>query len=264
MSVQVLLSCMNQTDFSILQKSNIRTSAIVVNQCGKNEVSDFVYNGRKIKFISLSSIGVGVSRNTALINSEDEILLFADDDVRYCDNYEHIIEEEFQKHPKADMICFNFKCLNCNGPGVYTRKFKRVRWMNCLRYGTYKIAVKRESIMKSRVCFSMLFGGGSRYGSGEDSFFVSDCVRAGMRVYASPKYLGSVEQKESTWFSGYNEKYYHDLGAFWAAYSRKFWKAFLLVFLLKKRDQVKTSSYSFIQVFSIMKRGAKNYKEMVK
>lgn len=259
MSVQVLLSCINQEDFSILDKSNIQTSAIVVNQCGRDEVQEFSYKGQTVKFISLSSRGVGISRNTALINSDKDILLFADDDVEYYDEYERLIMQEFEKHPKADMICFNFKYLNQIRPGIYTNRFKRVRWMNCMRYGTYKMAVKRNALTKNRISFSLLFGGGSVYGSGEDSFFISDCIKSGMKVYASPVCLGTVEQKESTWFFGYNEKYYKDKGAFWAAYGKRLWPLYCIYYLMKNKKQDEKSGFGFFCRLQMMAEGAKEF-----
>ncbi len=264
MKVQVLLSCINQVDFSILDESNIQTSAIVVNQCGKNEVNEFEYKGEKIKFISLASKGVGISRNTALINADENIVLFADDDVHYYDGYEDLIVQEFEKHPEADMICFNFKYLNQMRPGVYTDKFKRVSWMNCMRYGTYKMAVKRDKIMKNRIAFSLLFGGGSRFGSGEDSFFISDCIKSGMKVFASPVCLGTVEQKESTWFFGYNEKYYRDKGAFWAAYGKKLWPFYSIYYLIKNQKQIMKSEFSLFRAFQLMAQGAEEYRNPLK
>ena len=264
MNVQVLMSCINQEDFSILDQTNIQTSAVVVNQCEKDRTLEFDYKGERIKFISLSSRGVGISRNTALINSDKDIVLFADDDICYYDGYEDLILKEFENHPEADMICFNFEYLNHIRPGIYTDKFKRVRWMNCMRYGTYKMAVKRDALMKHRVSFSLLFGGGSTYGSGEDSFFISDCIKSGMKVYASPICLGTVEQKESTWFFGYNEKYYRDKGAFWAAYGKKLWPFYCIYYLIKNQKQIRKSEFGLFGAFQLMAQGAEKYRNPLK
>lgn len=40
MKVEVLLSCMNQKDFSIIEKINIHSDAIIVNQCNHNCVKE--------------------------------------------------------------------------------------------------------------------------------------------------------------------------------------------------------------------------------
>ncbi len=41
---------------------------------------------------------------------------------------------------------------------------------------------------KKHVSFSLLFGGGARATAmGEDSLFIRDCIRSGMKVYKTPK-----------------------------------------------------------------------------
>ena len=98
LKLQVLISTMNQKDFSLLERMNIQTDAIIINQCDKYEVKFFDYKGNKIKWFSLNEKGVGLSRNTALFHADGDILLFADDDVVYNENYEEIILNEFEKN----------------------------------------------------------------------------------------------------------------------------------------------------------------------
>ena len=52
MRVQVLVSTMHQTDHSLLEKMNIQTDAIIVNQCDENKIEEFKYNGHTIKWFS--------------------------------------------------------------------------------------------------------------------------------------------------------------------------------------------------------------------
>ena len=51
------------------------------------------------------------------------------------------------------------------------------------------------------------------YGSGEDTIFIRDCFRAGLRVYSHPYVLGACRKDESSWFCGFNEKFMFDKGA---------------------------------------------------
>ena len=62
-----------------------------------------------------------------------------------------------------------------------------------------------------------MFGGGARYGAGEDVTFIQDCLKAGLRVYTSPIIVSTMKQDSSTWFKGYDRKYYKDKGALLAA-----------------------------------------------
>ena len=101
--MQVLVATMHQTDHSLLEKMNIQSDAIVVNQCNRNEVERFMYNGHQILWMSLNERGIGLSRNTALMRATADIILFADEDVRYKDGYAQVIESAFEKNRNADM-----------------------------------------------------------------------------------------------------------------------------------------------------------------
>lgn len=76
MTLQVLVVTMHQTDHSLLEKMNIQSDAIVVNQCSRNEVEWFMYNGHQILWMSLNERGIGLSRNTALMRATADIILF--------------------------------------------------------------------------------------------------------------------------------------------------------------------------------------------
>ena len=67
MKLQVLVSCMHQQDYSLLEKMNIQTDAIIINQCDINKFEDIKYRNNLVKFISLNERGVGKSRNNALL-----------------------------------------------------------------------------------------------------------------------------------------------------------------------------------------------------
>ena len=73
---------------------NVQTSAIVINQCERNEIERFEFRGHEILWISCEERGVGLSRNTALLRATGDVLLIADDDVRYIDGYEEIVLDE--------------------------------------------------------------------------------------------------------------------------------------------------------------------------
>jgi len=104
LNLQVLVATMHQNDHSLLEKMNIQSDAIIGNQCNRNEIEEFNYNGNTIKYLSFPERGVGLNRNNALMRATADICLFADDDVRYVDNYKDIIIEAFEQNPKADMI----------------------------------------------------------------------------------------------------------------------------------------------------------------
>ena len=129
----------------------------------------------------------------------------------YEDGYETAILAEFEKNPQADMIIFNIEVEESRRTYHITER-KRVHWYNCGRYGAVSFAVRRDSLLASRSTFSLLFGGGAKYSNGEDSLFLTEFIQKGYKVYTAPVTIGREEAGDSTWFHGYNEKFFHDRG----------------------------------------------------
>lgn len=212
MTVQVLVATMHQTDHSLLERMNIQTDVVVINQCDIDSVERFIFRGHSVLWISMTERGVGLSRNTALMRATGDILLFADDDVSYLDGYADIIASFFEKHTHCDFATFNLESQNQERIEKLTLKDYRLHWYNSMKFGTFRLAIRKNSIRKTRVCFSHMFGGGTIYQSGEDTLFIQECLKKGLRGMASSIHIGTVLQRTSTWFKGYNEKYYHDRG----------------------------------------------------
>ena len=257
MNLQVLIPTMNQTDYSILKKMNIRSDAIIVNQCDKNDFDEFMYDGNSMLFYSFNERGVGLSRNTSLMRATADICLFADDDVTYYDNYKKIVLEEFTKNPNADVIVFNLKSTHSQRGKQINKENKRIRLYNAFRYGTCRIAVRLSSVRSKNISFSLLFGGGAKYSAGEDSLFLRDCLKNGLKIFSSKEFIGSVSHEESTWFKGYNDKYFFDKGAFFEAALPK------LKYLLLVYYSIKLRKHSFFRVIKLMYEGTKGYKNQL-
>ena len=238
MRVQVLVAAMNQTDHSLIEKMNIQTDCIVGNQCDRNSVESFEKAGKSITYLNFSERGVGLNRNNALMRASGNICLFADDDMVYVDGYEEMVNRMFEKYSDADAIVFNLK------EPVITRyvidKPMKVGRLNYLRYGTARIAVKLDSIRKNGIYFNQCFGGGTMHCHGEDNIFLTNCLNAGLKIYAVPIVIAELtEERASTWNNGYDEKYLNDQGALYRAISRKWWK------LLCLQDAIRRSKRNY-------------------
>lgn len=212
--LEVLVAAMNQNDFSLAEKMNIRCDAVIANQAERNEVSEKETEYGKIRMFTTDTKGVGKNRNVALENAEGEIILFADDDVVYKDDVPENVERAFSENKDADMIIFSMDILK-NGKITEKRhlKNKKLHIWNSLRYGTYTIAVKRKAITDNGIVFNENFGGGCIYSAGEDTIFIKNCFDKGLKVYSDEYVLGTCCKDTSSWFVGYNEKYFYDKGA---------------------------------------------------
>lgn len=258
MNLQVLVSTINQRDYSLLENMNIQSQAIVINQNSPLEQNLILHRDHQVCWYSFPERGIGKSRNIALMRSTAPICLFADDDVVYHDGYETMILKEFERNPRADVLIFNVKSNNPKRPEYTIRRYQRVHFYNCLRYGTFRLAVRMDRIHKKGIFFPLSFGGGCQYGSGEDSLFIMNCIRKDLKIYAVPLEIGTVTHSESTWFDGYTEKYFHDKGALFCAISEPFALGLCLQYCLRHSGIFTT--LSFPQAFSYMMQGVKEYK----
>ena len=242
MRLQVLLSAMNQNNHNILREANITSDAIIINQCDYFQYENFKHLNKNILFISLPEKGVGLSRNNALMRSTADIILFADEDIKYLNNYEKIIQTEFKKYPKSDMIIFNVPSKNPKRPNFHIKKRKRIRRYSCFKFATPRIAVKSDKIKQNNIYFSLLFGGGAKHSSGEDSIFIFECIKKGLKVYSSKEVIGYVSQHESTWFNGYDDKYFIDKGSFFESLSPNYSRLLIIYHLIKQYKYFKNDA----------------------
>lgn len=258
MNLQVVVSTMNQTDCSLLDKMNIQSDAIVVNQCDRNETAEFDYKGNKIKWISMTERGVGLSRNTGILHSDADILLFADDDICYNDGYPSAVIGAFNEFDKADVMCFNINLLNSAkniGSHRNNTECKKLCAFNSMRYGATLIAVRRKAILRERVMFSLLFGGGAEFSSGEDSIFLKQCLDSGLKLYSHTYCLGDVEDSQSTWFNGINDKFFRDRGM---VYKTAFPRIYPLIFLYYAwRNARIYDDYKITKILKLFNEGKK-------
>lgn len=255
MKVEVLASVMNQSPDDIAEQMQLDSDAVIINQCDRLGYEEKAHRGHTLRFFSFPDRGVGRSRNEAILRAKGDICLFSDQDIVYEPGYAQAISEEFQKNSDADMILFNITVEEDRRTYCITRR-KRVRWYNCGRYGAVSFAVRRESLMSSGVTFSLLFGGGARYSNGEDSLFLKEFMSKGFRVYTAPVTIGRETAGESSWFGGYNEKFFLDRGVLYRyLYGRLDW-IMALRFLLVHRKQL-CAENSLKQCWRWMRRGMK-------
>lgn len=259
MTLQLLVAAVQKKPLELAEEMQIESDAIIVSQKDDGRYEEIEYKGHKIRYFAMPDKGVGLNRNTALLHSEADIIVFADEDIVYCKDYEQKILDEFEAHPEADMLLFNVKASE--GRETYhTDAFGRVRWYNAGRYPTYSFAVKREKVHKNNITFSLLFGGGAKYSNGEDSLFLRDCMKCGLKVYRIPVHIGEEKARESTWFKGYNEKFFFDRGVLYRYLYGMLAKVMSIRWLLKHKEEI-CKEISVKEAYGIMCRGVKEAKK---
>ncbi len=266
MNVEVLIVTMNQSDFSLISKMNIKTDAIIGNQCSRNGVHEFECNGQRIRMYSFNEKGVGLNRNTILMRAESDIVLFADDDVVYFDDYENTILSAYRDNPEADAILFNLTERKKQGAEVYKKnlveKKKQINRFNYGRYGTVCFSAKLCKLREKNIYFHLDFGGGTKYSCGEDTIFLRDCIHKKMKIITVDHTIGVVNTESSTWFTGINEKYIYDKGVIFGYMYPKLGVIVVVYHFLKHIKDYK--SFGLFSALKKMLEGVERGKCMVK
>lgn len=216
MDIQVLVATMFQKDYSLLDKMNIQTDAVVVNQCDINSIVSFQYRDYTILWINSTEQGLSRSRNLALKNSTADVCVICDDDERLSDGYPQMILSAYSNLKNADFIAFN---INRIGWNEKEKEFIKPRKIGRFKtYSSVHITFVRRQIIERGIVFDTRFGAGSGiYLCAEDAIFCMDCHRSNLKMYTYPGILCDVICDQSTWFKGYNEKYFYDVGAYLSA-----------------------------------------------
>lgn len=100
--------------------------------------------------------------------------------------------------------------------------------------------------------------GGAKYGSGEDSLFIRDALKRGLKIYTSKEVIAEINETESTWFSGYNDKYFFDRGALFSCLSKRWARLLCFQFVLRHYKRFKKDK-SRKEAFKLMIKGIKEF-----
>ena len=257
MKFQTLAVTVDQVDYSLPERLNIQTDTIIGNQCSRSGKEVLFRKGHRVVYLNAEDRGVGINRNRLLENAEGDYLILADDDMRFVENYPEIAEKAVSECPDADVYIFN---LLEKKPRRYVNwKMKRVGYRQFARYGAARLMLRRESLERACIRFSLEFGGGARYGSGEDTIFLKNCLDKKLKLYAVPYALAEIDQEaESTWFSGYNLQFFFDKGALYSCLYPGIWPVYAFRYLLVHRDRIK-GKLSVRQAFRAMLSGGRQY-----
>lgn len=217
LKLQVLISCMHEKDHSIVERTNIQTDVLVVNQCDDERTEEFTFINKKglvckALFINTKERGLSRSRNMALRNAVNaDICLICDDDEVLDDDYEDTILKAFA-NPNIQIDVASFALKRDDGKGNVSNCEQKMGVKEICKLSSVHLAYKRKSILDAGISFDEKMGSGSGNGGGEDTKFMMDCRRKKLNMRYFPKRIGLILPSESQWFEGWNKKLLIDSG----------------------------------------------------
>ncbi len=263
MKLQVLVTTMHATDFSQVEKMNLRDVDVVIanqtNRCAYEE-KDFPERNVHAVMVSTNTTGASLNRNIALAYASAKVVLFADDDMEFVDGFAQEVADEFQKCPDADAIKFYCESTNKDRPLSYKcpEQLKKTKMRGIMSAGVPALAVKKDFLDKYNINFPNGIGPGREYAFGEDSVFYYEMFKQKPTVYRSTRFIAYIKQEDSSWFTGYDEHYFFTVGY---NYGHIYGKAARLVALRRayKATHGEESKYTFKKTYQLILKGIREY-----
>lgn len=261
MSIQVLISTMNQRDIKKLVKEMNVKSAIVINQITEKIIAPKDIKSKLLTTVSISERGLSKSRNRAIEAVTADICLIADDDMYYVDSYEKIVTDAYKKYPSADIITFY---VDHEDPSLSASKQRegKLGLLETMKTVSYQISFKRNSIKNLRM--DETFGTGTDNYMGEENIFLFDCHKKGLKIYHVPIKIATLRKDSvSTWFKGYDETYLHVKGMVFYRMSRMLSLPLIMQFACRKK-QLYEKKLSVFEAINLMLAGRKKQMLLMK
>lgn len=138
-----------------------------------------------IVFRPTPTVGLSNNRNHSIACASAPFCLIADDDLRYTAEQLSAVVSTLENNPDVDVALFRYSGDdNKTYPGVETDIGKR--WPKNYYCTSFEIAFRRQSI-SGKISFNTRFGINARpFSAGEESIFLIDCQRAGLRCRFFP------------------------------------------------------------------------------
>lgn len=256
-NIEVLLSCMNQNDSSIIRRSNLeKANVLVINQC-RTENDKFIFLDSRHRWYLTNTRGLSVSRNLAVDYAKGDYCVLADDDEVFESDLCEKIENAYSELKDADIIVFDVDNHNCK----IKKKIHRLKWYELLWVSSVQITFCLKSI-KGKVIFDDKIGSGTEIGAGEDNKFMLDSFKKGLKIYYYPATIASLLPSDSQWFKAYDgDFFYKDCTGNRYVMGLPIAVLYTIKFLLFKRKLYKDSC-SFSNALKQSIRGLKN-KDMI-
>lgn len=259
--IEVLISTMKRDNLDFLEKMNIATNAVVVNQNGTNSTQMLRIGDNELKFVCSNEKGLSRSRNLALKHSTSEICVLADDDVVYVSDYADIILQAYDKYKDADIIAFQVERIGSNRIKKFRNHLSWDRYASSLKISSVEITFKRDRIIENGIKFNELMGAGAEFYLGEENIFLYDSLKKGLRVLYLPLKIACVDCSESSWFEGYTKKYFNSIGAAYYNMTKNFYYILSFQYALRKYKFYK-DEMSMFAAYREMVRGARKYMQL--
>ncbi len=261
MTLEILISTMNRTDFLFLEAMFVnidfydKFNILIINQTTQDKL--LRSNNEKIRVINSFEFGLTKSRNLAIQNAVGDICLVADDDIQYVKGFDDIVKQAFINNRKASIINFKIDTFCGNNYKTYPQRSKVLNTKKKIRpTSSVEMVFKRVDILNNNILFNTNFGLGSYFPSGEEYLFLKVALNKGLIINFENEFTVKHTLNRSTSNAG-NDDFIKAQAAIYCMENRKFSYLFLLKFIFfllrKKHIKIKEVIYKYFVGVSAIK-----------
>ncbi len=155
----------------------------------RHDVTLYLYKGQ----------GLSANRNLALEKATSDLVMYADDDERLCEETFSVIFDTFEKHPEIDVAFFKASTYTGKPLKDYPEEeFDITQLPEDYSISTIEMVCRREKV-QGKIRFDERFGLGTQFLTcGEEDIWMEDAIRAGlkMRYFPIKIFETSIELKK--------------------------------------------------------------------
>lgn len=261
MTLDIIVTTMHKSTEEIVamcDRMNINSNVIVCNQANRFEKVILDHKNYKLTILTTDTRGLSLNRNIGIACSTADLLLFMDDDGVFVPNYVQLIKENFS--PKMMGAKFIVRSQNADRPLEEKNKStKKAKMFSLMSSGVCGFVIRRRFLLFHNLFFNVSYGAGTDMFCGEDSMFFKSLYRCTKSIYFIHEELATVEQSTSTWFAGYDDRYFCVKGYIYCSLYGFFRNLFFIRdYLLRK----KLYAISWKKYRALSQKGVKQFLEL--
>lgn len=265
--IEVAISCLNDDIFKALSNVKKYTPAEsvtihiihqVTNEVDYKNVISEITREHNFKYSKLDKIGLPLSRNYALNNTTAQYLIPTDADVVLISNFNHIINNAFEKHTDAGLISFkSFYDHELTSP---RKRFKLDDFKHSARtllsVSSIEIVLKVDVFKAKKVLWDIDFGLGAFFPGGLETVMLNDAYNAGISCWYVSKPI-SIHPEISSGSHVSEKKVYIRSAVFCRLYGQLIGVLFSFIFYIK--NPVYLKKLGFFTILKNILKGRKNF-----
>jgi glycosyltransferase involved in cell wall biosynthesis len=211
LELEILIATQDRDDLSFLKEmfpgDYTKYNLLIINQTTENHIIQAEHLPPNIRVFNVYERGLSKSRNLALEKAEKDVLLIADDDVKYREGF---AESIIKSHTGTDVPVLIFPISDEKGAalGLRLKNSRILKGRDFKDVFSPQISLKRSVFFQYGVRFDERFGLGARYPDAENFVFLKTLERLKIPVaYAGVEPIAIHPRLNSSYFIEKDENF---------------------------------------------------------